>query len=94
MAVGTLPVPFAGDCRCLVREVVGVIDGDSMTVLHDGRQEQIRLSGIDRREKNQDFGTQAKYATSIATIFFCLPSLSFRLQLSSANHSGRLCLRR
>jgi endonuclease YncB( thermonuclease family) len=45
-------------------KVVGVIDGDSIKVLHDGRQEQIRLWGIDCPEKNQDFGTKAKQATS------------------------------
>jgi micrococcal nuclease len=45
-------------------KVVGVIDGDSITVLHDGRQEKIRLWGIDRPEKHQDFGTKAKQATS------------------------------
>ena len=46
-------------------KVIGVIDGDSITVLHDGRQEQIRLWGIDCPEKGQDFGTKAKQATSI-----------------------------
>ena len=46
-------------------KVVGVIDGDSITVLHDGRQEQIRLWGIDCPEKGQDFGSKAKHATSI-----------------------------
>jgi endonuclease YncB( thermonuclease family) len=46
-------------------KVVGVIDGDSNAVLHDGRQEQIRLWGIDCPEKSQDFGTKAKHATSI-----------------------------
>ena len=46
-------------------KVVGVIDGDSITVLHDGRQEQIRLWGIDCPEKHQDFGSKAKHATSI-----------------------------
>lgn len=46
-------------------EVVGVTDGDSITVLHDGRGEQIRMWGIDCPEKNQDFGTKAKHATSI-----------------------------
>ena len=45
-------------------KVIGVIDGDSIKVLHDGRQEQIRLWGIDCPEKNQDFGTKAKQATS------------------------------
>jgi micrococcal nuclease len=42
-----------------------VIDRDSIAVLHDGRQEQIRLWGIDCPEKNQDFGSKAKHATSI-----------------------------
>jgi endonuclease YncB( thermonuclease family) len=46
-------------------KVVGVIEGDSITVLHAGRQEQIRLWGIDCPEKHQDFGTKAKDATSI-----------------------------
>jgi endonuclease YncB( thermonuclease family) len=45
-------------------KVVGVIDGDSITVLHDGRGEAIRLYGIDCPEKGQDFGTRAKQATS------------------------------
>jgi micrococcal nuclease len=45
-------------------KVVGVIDGDSIRVLHEGRQEQISLWGIDCPEKKQDFGTKAKQATS------------------------------
>jgi endonuclease YncB( thermonuclease family) len=48
-------------------KVVGVTDGDSITVLHEGRGGQIRLSGIDCPEKNQDFGTKAKHTTSILT---------------------------
>ena len=46
-------------------KVVGVIDGDSMTVLHEGRGEQTRLWGIDCPEKSQDFGIKAKQITSI-----------------------------
>jgi len=46
-------------------KVVGVIDGDSVTVLHDGRQEQIRLWGIDCPEKRQDFRSKDKHAISI-----------------------------
>jgi micrococcal nuclease len=45
-------------------KVVGVIDGDSIRVLHNGRQEQIRLWGIGCPEKGQDFGTRAKQTTS------------------------------
>ena len=46
-------------------KVVGVIHGDSITVLHEGRQEQIHLWGIDCPEKNQDFWAKAKHVTSI-----------------------------
>ena len=46
-------------------KVVGVIDGDRITVLHEGRGAQIRLWGIDCPEEGQDFGTKAKHITSI-----------------------------
>jgi micrococcal nuclease len=48
-------------------KVVGVTDGDTITVLHEGRGEKIRLYGIDCPEKRQDFGTKAKEATSALT---------------------------
>jgi endonuclease YncB( thermonuclease family) len=45
-------------------KVVGVIDGDSIRVMHEGKAEQIRLLGIDCPEKRQPFGTRAKEYTS------------------------------
>ena len=36
--------------------VVGISDGDTITVMHDGRGEKIRLYGIDAPEKGQAFG--------------------------------------
>ncbi len=45
-------------------KVVGVIDGDSIKVMHEGKEEQIRLIGIDCPEKRQPFGTRAKEFTS------------------------------
>jgi endonuclease YncB( thermonuclease family) len=45
-------------------KVVGVIDGDSIRVMHEGKAEQIRLLGIDCPEKRQLFGTKAKQYTS------------------------------
>jgi endonuclease YncB( thermonuclease family) len=45
-------------------KVVGVSDGDTVTVMHEGRGEKIRLYGIDCPEKHQDFGTKAKKCTS------------------------------
>ena len=41
-------------------KVIGVVDGDSITVFHDGKPEQIRLYGINCPEKRQDFGNRAK----------------------------------
>ena len=47
-----------------VGRVVGVSDGDTITVLHDRTPEKIRLNGVDCPEKTQDFGTRAKQFTS------------------------------
>jgi micrococcal nuclease len=45
-------------------EVVGVIDGDTIDVMHDGRSERIRLHGIDAPERSQAFGRHSKHAAS------------------------------
>lgn len=58
----TLPrVVFAAEYN---GKVVGVTDGDTITVLHQGVGERIRLNGIDCPEKGQAFGGAAKQATS------------------------------
>ncbi len=44
--------------------MVGVSDGDTITVLHKGKPERIRLNGIDYPEKRQAFGRRAKQFTS------------------------------
>jgi endonuclease YncB( thermonuclease family) len=45
----------------LVGKVVGITDGDTITVLDDAnRQHKIRLSGIDAPEKDQEFGSRSK----------------------------------
>ena len=44
--------------------VVGVIDGDTIEVLKDGRSVRIRLNGIDCPERSQSFGTKAKQYVS------------------------------
>ncbi len=44
--------------------VVGVLDGDTIEVLHDGHPKRIRLKGIDCPEKGQAYGKRAKQATS------------------------------
>jgi len=54
-------VGFAADYK---GKVVGVTDGDTITVLRHGTGERIRLNGIDCPEKAQAFGNGAKQATS------------------------------
>jgi micrococcal nuclease len=49
----------------LTGRVVGVADGDTITVLSSGNQQtKIRLDSIDAPEKKQPFGTVAKQALS------------------------------
>ena len=45
-------------------KVVHVADGDTVTVLHDGLEEKIRLYGIDTPEKGQAYGQKAKDFTA------------------------------
>jgi micrococcal nuclease len=45
-------------------KVVGVSDGDTIRVMHNGRAEPIRLFGIDCPELHQAFGSRAKQFTS------------------------------
>ena len=45
-------------------KVIGVSDGDTMTVLRDRSQVRIRLYGIDCPETGQDFGSRAKQFTA------------------------------
>lgn len=54
--------------RELVGKVVGVHDGDTLTLLVDRTQYEIRLDGIDAPELGQDFGTRAKQALSKACV--------------------------
>lgn len=47
--------------------VIGVNDGDTITVLHDRQPEKIRLHGIDAPEKGQPFSERAKqFASGLA----------------------------
>src|SRR4051812_23773570 len=45
-------------------KVVGIADGDTITVLRDRTQVRIRLHGVDSPESGQAFGTKAKAFTS------------------------------
>ena len=45
-------------------KVIGIPDGDTVKVLHEGTQIRIRLYGIDTPEKSQEFGNKAKQFTA------------------------------
>ena len=45
-------------------KVVGITDGDTIKVMHEGKSERVRLSGIDSPERRQAFGTKRKEFTS------------------------------
>ena len=54
----------AGAGETWTGKVVGVADGDTITVLHDRTSQKIRLHGVDAPEKAQPFGDKAKQLTS------------------------------
>jgi endonuclease YncB( thermonuclease family) len=56
-----VPAGMAADFK---GEVIKVLDGDTIEVLHEKKPERIRLYGIDCPEKGQPFGQKAKQATS------------------------------
>ncbi len=56
---------ISASAATLVGQVVGVTDGDTVTVLDEQRQQhKIRLAGIDAPEKKQPFGQRSKEALS------------------------------
>lgn len=58
-----LSIGYANSAE-LVGKVIGVSDGDTITLLVDSKQYKIRLSGIDAPEKDQAFGTKSKQSLS------------------------------
>jgi endonuclease YncB( thermonuclease family) len=60
-----LLIPFPALAEDYAARVVGISDGDTLTVLKaDKTQVKIRLSGIDAPETGQDFGSKAKQTAS------------------------------
>jgi micrococcal nuclease len=56
-------VPLLAAAEQFTGEVVGISDGDTLSVLREGKAVKVRLHGIDTPEKAQDFGTQARKFT-------------------------------
>ena len=59
IALGGLPRDAQADAT-FVGKVVAVQDGDTISVMRDGREERVRVYGIDAPEGGQDFGSRAK----------------------------------
>ena len=59
-----IPLLFCVSAADFSGRVVGISDGDTITVLHKGQGEKIRLYGIDAPEKGQAFGNRAKQFVS------------------------------
>jgi endonuclease YncB( thermonuclease family) len=59
LVVGPL-VPAVGAQQGFAGRVVGITDGDTIRVLHDGRAETVRLQGVDAPEKRQAYGERAR----------------------------------
>jgi endonuclease YncB( thermonuclease family) len=66
IAFFTLTLYFTGStlADAVTGNVTGVLDGDTIEVLHNTHPERIRLSGIDCPENGQAFGNRAKQAAS------------------------------
>jgi endonuclease YncB( thermonuclease family) len=57
--------PIAAFSETLIGRIVGVADGDTITLLDAQRsQHKVRLMGIDAPEKNQPFGHESKKSLS------------------------------
>ena len=56
--------PFSVFAEKIAGQVVRVLDGDAIEVLHNNHPERIRLNGIDCPEKGQAYSTKAKQVTS------------------------------
>ncbi len=55
---------LAPAANAIIGKVIGVADGDTITVLENRTQYKIRLYGIDAPEGHQDFGNRAKQFTA------------------------------
>jgi len=56
--------PICANAFDFTGKVVGIADGDTITVLHQNTQQKIRLEHIDAPEGRQAFGAKAKQALS------------------------------
>lgn len=78
--------------------VVGVADGDTITVLADNREHKVRLAGIDAPEKRQPYGMASKqhlsdliYGKSVT--LECGKTDRYKRRICAVMHDGQdVCL--
>ena len=63
MVLWVLLAPLGASAEQFTGKVVGISDGDTISVLREGKAVKIRLYGVDAPEKAQAFGTQARKFT-------------------------------
>jgi endonuclease YncB( thermonuclease family) len=66
VALLCLLAPCGASAEQFTGKVVGISDGDTLSVLREGKAVKVRLHGVDTPEKAQAFGTQARKFTSDA----------------------------
>lgn len=64
MKIALLSLALLAAQPTLAHPVIGIADGDTLTVLQDRRPVRIRLANIDAPEKSQDFGERSKISLS------------------------------
>lgn len=64
VSIGMVLWALTARAGALYGQVVRVLDGDLLEVLHQGKTERIRLNGIDCPDMGQAYGERAKQAAS------------------------------
>lgn len=81
-----LALAFGIHAESISGRVVGVSDGDTITVLDDNHaQHKVRLAGIDAPEKSQPFGNRSK--ESLSDLVFNKP---VRVEFTKHDRYGRI----
>lgn len=76
---------IAYGAEAMIGEVIGITDGDTLTILVDRKPVKVRLSEIDAPESKQDFGTRSRQ--SLAAICHRKPA---RVAWKSRDRYGRV----
>ncbi len=64
VALWLVLVPLLAYAEQFTGKVVGISDGDTISVLREGKAVKVRLYGVDAPEKGQAFGTKARQLTA------------------------------